>query len=260
VEIASWGRYGPAMRALAILIPFVAGCAADPSYLSDLHDEAPGSNCTNGGIRVVTGPDSNGNGQLDPGEITSTKYVCAGGSTLTKISNEPPGDNCPAGGAKLETGLDMNGNNTLDADEVTATEYVCGAGEAQIVRAFNPVNTGVTADSGQAITLISAELTTTTPGKVFAIGTADVYCTAQQCPAGSPAADGYMWISSVDNLGVPATDHSYFHLVPTVSEGITRTMTFTLDSGGTRTFYLRGQDDIGAFTFYRVGLTLVFLP
>lgn len=251
------------MRPLAIAMCLALGCGADggDSYLTDLVDEAPGANCTNGGIRVDTGPDSDEDGTLDASEVTKTKYVCAGGSTLTDVTTEPAGANCSAGGAKIETGLDTNGNGTLDPGEVTSTDYVCGAGDAQIVRAFNGLVAGVPADSGAAMTVISAEITTTTPGQLLAIGTSDVYCTTSQCPTnGTPPAEGYMWITSVDNLGVPATDHDYFHLVPSVTESLTRSMAFTLDTAGTRTYYLRGQDDAGAFTFYRPSLTLVFVP
>ena len=39
---------------------------------------APIANCANGGITVQSGIDTNGNGILDPSEITSTQYVCNG--------------------------------------------------------------------------------------------------------------------------------------------------------------------------------------
>ncbi len=40
--------------------------------------EAPGTHCAAGGIAINTGVDTNGNGVLDPSEITSTTYVCNG--------------------------------------------------------------------------------------------------------------------------------------------------------------------------------------
>ena len=40
--------------------------------------ETAGANCTTGGIKVESGLDSDGNGTLDAGEITSTRYVCNG--------------------------------------------------------------------------------------------------------------------------------------------------------------------------------------
>lgn len=38
--------------------------------------EPAGSNCANGGTRIVSGIDTNGNGTLQPGEINATSYVC----------------------------------------------------------------------------------------------------------------------------------------------------------------------------------------
>jgi hypothetical protein len=45
--------------------------------------ESAGTNCINGGTKIETGLDANGNGVLDVGEINSsqTKYVCNGGGT-----------------------------------------------------------------------------------------------------------------------------------------------------------------------------------
>ena len=40
--------------------------------------EPVGSNCTYGGTEVTSGIDSNGNGILDSGEVTSTRYICNG--------------------------------------------------------------------------------------------------------------------------------------------------------------------------------------
>lgn len=47
-----------------------------------LTDEAAGDNCSTGGVKITSGTDANGNGTLDAGEVTQTKYVCngAGGS------------------------------------------------------------------------------------------------------------------------------------------------------------------------------------
>lgn len=45
--------------------------------LLNLAPEAAGANCYFGGTAVSTGIDSNGNGVLEPGEITQTQYVCS---------------------------------------------------------------------------------------------------------------------------------------------------------------------------------------
>lgn len=48
------------------------------SSLVNVTPEAPGPNCAQGGTRIDVGIDLNGNGVLDPNEITSTSYVCNG--------------------------------------------------------------------------------------------------------------------------------------------------------------------------------------
>lgn len=49
--------------------------------------EPAGSHCTNGGTKISSGLDSNGNGALDASEITSTAYVCnAASSGLAWVS------------------------------------------------------------------------------------------------------------------------------------------------------------------------------
>lgn len=44
--------------------------------LSVITDEPAGANCRYGGSRVDVGVDTNGNGSLDMGEVTSTRYLC----------------------------------------------------------------------------------------------------------------------------------------------------------------------------------------
>ena len=204
---------------LASIFLFAVGCGADGkdgvSYVTDLNDEPAGANCANGGVRIETGPDENGDGSLATSEITKTQYVCT-----------------PDGGS-------VEG--------------------AQIVKVFQ--NAGVTANTGMPQTILSASVTTMGPGKVLALATTDVFCSEAQCPAANnPAADGYLWVTSVDNLGVPATEFSYFFLRPNETENFTRSQNFTISAAGTHTFYMRGQDDVGAFGFFRSGFTLVFLP
>ncbi|CAM1373209.1 conserved exported hypothetical protein [Tenacibaculum litopenaei] len=48
------------------------------SSLTKLTDEAAGSNCNYGGVKIETGLDSNTNHTLDPNEVQSTTYVCNG--------------------------------------------------------------------------------------------------------------------------------------------------------------------------------------
>ncbi|MFD2725720.1 DUF7151 family protein [Hyunsoonleella rubra] len=91
-------------------------------------NEAVGTNCENGGIKIDSGIDTNGNGSLDVEEITATTYVCNGidgNNSLTKMTNEAAGTNCETGGVKIDSGIDTNGDGTLDESEITATAYVC---------------------------------------------------------------------------------------------------------------------------------------
>ena len=46
--------------------------------LVSISPESAGSNCTNGGQKICSGPDSNNNNILDAGEIVTTTYVCNG--------------------------------------------------------------------------------------------------------------------------------------------------------------------------------------
>ncbi len=98
--------------------------------LASTSEEPPGSNCPSGGTRVDVGVDTNRNGTLEPGEITSTSYVCSGGSghdALVATSPEPAGANCPFGGTRIDTGIDADDDGELDPEEIDAdaTSYVC---------------------------------------------------------------------------------------------------------------------------------------
>jgi len=102
--------------------------------LAATSDEPAGANCPFGGIKIEVGPDSNGNGVLDPDEVAAanTAYVCNGEGTnaLVRTVPEDVGANCPFGGTRIESGLDINNNDILDDDEVnaTATSFVCAFG------------------------------------------------------------------------------------------------------------------------------------
>ncbi|MBU1537941.1 VCBS repeat-containing protein [Myxococcota bacterium] len=96
--------------------------------------EPNGTNCPEGGQKVETGLDDNGDGTLDSEEVSTLVYLChgeggaegtAGPTGLVSVTNEPAGTNCPAGGQKLETGLDTDVNGVLDPGEVESTVYVC---------------------------------------------------------------------------------------------------------------------------------------
>ncbi len=89
--------------------------------------EPAGSNCTLGGTRIETGPDTDGDGQLDDDEVTQTRYACDGAdfATLVTVESEPIGETCLAGGQRIREGVDDNGNGMLDSTEVDSTTFVC---------------------------------------------------------------------------------------------------------------------------------------
>jgi uncharacterized protein (TIGR03382 family) len=103
--------------------------------------EPPGANCADGGVRVDSGLDDDGDGVLAPSEIDSTEYVCNGGdgsdgtdgtdgaSALVSTSEEPAGDNCAAGGTRIDVGVDADSDGTLSASEITDTSFVCNGAD-----------------------------------------------------------------------------------------------------------------------------------
>ena len=91
-------------------------------------NEAAGDNCENGGIRINSGIDMDGNGILDDIEVVTTAYVCngiEGNNSLTKITNEESGEFCENGGIKIDSGMDVNGDGTLDDEEIDVSRYIC---------------------------------------------------------------------------------------------------------------------------------------
>ena len=136
-----------AIRVSVILSLSLSACTGGAGgSLVKLKTEQGGVNCTSGGTRIEAGLDANGNGTLEPGEVTDTQFVCSGaagvpggpggegpigamGSTaapvLVQLVPELAGANCAQGGKRVLAGPDTNGNGVLDQSEVSATSYVC---------------------------------------------------------------------------------------------------------------------------------------
>lgn len=105
--------------------------------LVEVQNEAPGTNCPEGGVKISVGQDTNENGILDDSEVASVSFVCNGtngadGTTgqdgealVARTTAESPGENCENGGTLIEIGADINGNNSLDNNEVQTTFFVC---------------------------------------------------------------------------------------------------------------------------------------
>lgn len=168
--------------------------------------EPPGSHCPNGGTRVISGIDANGNGTLDDAEVTSTAYTCNGttGSessrALVNLDPEPAGTHCAQGGTRVSSGLDVNGSGTLDAGEVTSTAYVCNgtpgsAGGAQALVRMVPEPAGT--NCAQGGTAVQSGLDSNSNGTLEA---GEVTSTAYVCngATGSPGTSGAQALVRLD--------------------------------------------------------------
>ena len=92
--------------------------------------------CRQGGARVLSGLDVNGNGTLEPDEVAATSYACnavagaAASSTsarLLSVTPEVAGANCASGGRKIAAGIDANRDGLLDTSEMISIEFECNA-------------------------------------------------------------------------------------------------------------------------------------
>jgi OmcA/MtrC family decaheme c-type cytochrome len=151
----------------AFSVGVLVSCAGDPGANGSVKTtaEPAGTNCPYGGTRIEVGIDANGNGALDPGEVsaTGTSYLCngAGTSSLVKTTTEVAGAHCPFGGTKIETGLDINNSHALDPDEIdaAATSYVCNPGPDGAISPSTGITVTVQAVSTSAAAPITVRFT-----------------------------------------------------------------------------------------------------
>ncbi|MEM6925495.1 MAG: right-handed parallel beta-helix repeat-containing protein, partial [Myxococcota bacterium] len=102
-----------------------------PELLVRTVAEPPGANCPTGGVALQAGFDSNLDGTLDPGEVTSTDYICGSDEAsppIVSTTPEAPGPNCPAGGQRVVFGYDADGTGMIEANEVIASFVLCNGG------------------------------------------------------------------------------------------------------------------------------------
>jgi hypothetical protein len=111
------------------------------------------SRCPYGGVSVDTGIDMNGNGLLDPAEVSNTQYVCNGApgangasgiNALVAVTSEPPGTNCINGGKAVNVGQDVNLDGRLNTTEITSSAYICASGSSGV----NPITATVSEPPG----------------------------------------------------------------------------------------------------------------
>ncbi len=122
-----------------------------------IRDEPAGDNCLLGGVRIDTGPDTNGDGQLDDSdasdEAVNTTYLCnpsEGLLNLVEIEPELPGENCLEGGQRVVSGIDDDADGLLQPAEIDETRFVCSAVAAVPVAIVTPADLG-TALAGEIL-------------------------------------------------------------------------------------------------------------
>lgn len=94
-----------------IFLVLFAGCSTsneiEQKVLISSVDEPKGANCINGGIKIISGKDLNGNTQLEMGEITATHFVCLPDvpleyeGSIINVNQIPPYSLCPNGGIQV---------------------------------------------------------------------------------------------------------------------------------------------------------------
>lgn len=144
--------------------------AGEHSIVTAVRNSAPLSACATGGIQVDAGIDANGNGVLDPAEVTSSQYVCNGAAgndgltTLASVTNEPVGANCTSGGKKVSVGKDANKSGVLDSNEILSADYICNGSAGPGVTWVNVTGTSQQAASNTGyMANNSAQVTITLP-------------------------------------------------------------------------------------------------
>ena len=106
----------------------------------NLVPEPNGSNCSNGGYKILTGLDANGNNLLEEDEVQNEEFLCNGVSgnsgvnSLVQVLPEEGYENCPNGGYIVNSGRDSNGDNILSEDEIQSSVFICNGlnGESDV--------------------------------------------------------------------------------------------------------------------------------
>lgn len=130
--------------AVAFAISTIFSCTSAPSPTTSIDDQSSNApytvlvvsqrtadtECSDGGVDIHSGFDSNGNGILDTDEISETYTVCHGmqtSSTLVMITDGAPVESCLYSGKTIQFGLDANADDTLSEVEIYQTEYLCNS-------------------------------------------------------------------------------------------------------------------------------------
>jgi hypothetical protein len=104
-----------------------------PGVLVRVQAVAPGEPCAHGGHVARAGPDADGSGTLEDGEVTREVYGCIEPEpekVLHRTVNQPPASPPPPWGCSwgftwVEAGPDVDGNGQLDNTEVRTHASLC---------------------------------------------------------------------------------------------------------------------------------------
>lgn len=96
---------------------YVCAGANGISSLINSTNIGPTDECTNGGVKILTGKDANANGQLDADEIQTTQFVCKNGMRILKIEGSGFTTNYPTNTTSPHSNLGVvNFNMDVFAD------------------------------------------------------------------------------------------------------------------------------------------------
>lgn len=200
----------------------LADGGAGGQFLIATSTEPAGANCTAGGVKIESGPDTNGNGTLDANEVTSTQYVCNG---ATVVGSTPAI-------TVYDANAEVHGDTGVPVTAAQASITVPGSG------------------SIVAVSTLDAFCESPAAGDGF------------DCAGSGPTAGivAMTTTNALDVNDAGASNYDYFYLSPNVTSSITRTSVYDAPATGTYTVYLNAEAQTGQIGFFRPQITLVFIP
>jgi hypothetical protein len=156
-----------------------------PGVLVRVQAVAPGERCAHGGQVARAGPDADGNGTLEDGEVTREVYGCMEPEpekVLHRAVNQPPVSSDPPWGCRwgytwVEAGPDVDRNGQLDNEEVRTQALVC-MDPARLMVQHVPESAGTACVDGG--TRIEAGIDANEDGQ---LGDYEIHATAFVCKA-----------------------------------------------------------------------------
>ncbi|MDQ1096377.1 MULTISPECIES: DUF7151 family protein [Chryseobacterium] len=156
--------------------------------------ESAGNNCSNGGLKIETGLDNDGNGTLDASEITDTRYICngsngqgfssgsAGGQVYLTSATSPYAPQTP----KTVTGdlsITESGAATIAANAITTAKLanqsvtigkISATGTPGSTTFLRGDGTWAAAGGGSSSSIPFKKITMTTGNNYYTVTTADL--------------------------------------------------------------------------------------